>query len=109
MHIQDGADQLIGDTELADLTKLGVERFSTRPITIAIVVNAKPRTIHVRHLPYWDVVKLAYPEAVQSDNIIYTVNFARGPAANPEGSLVEGQRVFIKEGMTFYVTPTDKS
>jgi hypothetical protein len=109
LHIQNGADQLIGDTELADLTKPGVEHFSTRPITIAIVVNAKPRTIHVRRLPYWEIVKLGYPEAVQSDNIIYTVNFARGPAVNPEGSLAEGQCVFIKEGMTFYVTPTDKS
>ena len=60
-------------------------------------------------MAYWEVVKLAYPEAVPSENIIYTVNYARGPATNPEGSMVEGQSVQIKEGMTFYVTPTDKS
>ena len=109
LHMQDGADRLIGNTELADLTNSGVERFFTRPIAITIIVNARPRVVHVCRLSYWDIVKLAYPEAVPSDNIIYTINFARGPVENPEGSLAEGQYISIKEGMTFYVTPTYKS
>jgi hypothetical protein len=104
-----GSDRPIGDTELVDLGAPGVERFVTRPISITIVVNARQRQLHQRRVSYWDIVKLAYPEAVPSENIIYTVNYGRGPASNPEGSMAEGQSVQIKEGMTFYVTPTDKS
>lgn len=104
-----GTDRLIGDAELADLSAPSVERFVTKPISITIVVNARPKEIHQRRMSYWEIVRLAYPEAVPSENIIYTVNYARGPHSNPEGSMVDGQHVQVKDGMTFYVTPTDKS
>jgi hypothetical protein len=109
LDVPGATDRLIGDAELVDLAAPGVERLITLPISITIVVNARPRQVHRRRVAYWEIVKLAYPEAVPSENIIYTVNYARGPAPNPEGSMVEGQSVQIKEGMTFYVTPTDKS
>jgi hypothetical protein len=55
------------------------------------------------------VVKLAFAQAVPSDQIIYSIDYASGPHQNPSGSMVEGQTVIVKEGMKFYVTPTDKS
>jgi hypothetical protein len=109
LDVPGGTDRLIGDAELVDLAMPGVERFITRPISITIVVNARQRQLQQRRVSYWEVVKLAFPDAVPSENVIYTINYARGPASNPEGSLAEGQSVQIKEGMTFYVTPTDKS
>lgn len=104
-----GTDRIIGEKELADLSSPGVERFFTKPVSITVIVNGKKRTVHSRVLAYWDVVLLAYPEAQPSEGIIYTIDYGFGPPANPEGTLAEGQKVQIKEGMKFYVTPTDKS
>ncbi|MEZ5606258.1 MAG: multiubiquitin domain-containing protein [Burkholderiaceae bacterium] len=104
-----GNDRVIENREMVDLTQPGAERFVTRPIQIRIKVNSRDRTVDHRVLTYWEVVKLAYPEAVPSDQIIYSIDYASGPHQNPNGSLVEGQSVTVKEGMKFYVTPTDKS
>jgi hypothetical protein len=104
-----GHDRLIGDRELMDLASPGVERFVTRPIRITIKVNSRDREVDHRELTYWEVVKLAFPDAVPSDQIVYSSDYASGPHQNPNGSLVEGQTVIVKEGMKFYVTPTDKS
>lgn len=104
-----GVDRVIADTELADLTQQGVERFVTKPISITIVVNAKPRVVHQRRLSYWEVVLLGFPDAKMADNIIYSIDYAGGPSANPEGTLADGQSVQLKDRMKFYVTPTDKS
>jgi len=104
-----GTDRVIGDTDLADLSKKGVERFFTKPVAITIIVNARKKEVHQRRLSYWEVVKLAYPEAVASDRVIYSIDYSCGPHANPEGSMVDGQHVQIKDGMKFYVTATDKS
>jgi hypothetical protein len=104
-----GSDRLISDQEMVDLSMPGSERFITRSIHIAIKVNSRDRHVDRRLLTYWEVVKLAYPEAVPSEQIIYSIDYASGPSQNPSGTLVEGQSIFVKEGMKFYVTPTDKS
>ena len=74
-----------------------------------IVVNGRPKEIAQSHLTYWEVVQLAYPDAVPSQTTVYTVTYKRGPGHNPEGTMVEGQTVQIKNGMLFNVTRTDKS
>ena len=104
-----GHDRLIDDNEMVDLASPGIERFVTRTIQIAIKVNSRERVVDHRVLTYWEVVKVAYPEAVPSDQIIYSIDYASGPHQNPNGSLVDTQSVTVKEGMKFYVTPTDKS
>ncbi len=107
--IAEGQDRLISDRDFVDLSMPGVERFITKPISVRIVVNARPREVHKREVAYWDVVRLAFPEATPAENTVYTITYARGPHENPEGSMVDGQMVKVKEGMTFYVTVTDKS
>lgn len=104
-----GQDRLVEDKEMVDLAISGTERFITRSIRITIKVNSRDREVDRRVLTYWEIVKLAYPEAVPSDQIIYSIDYSFGPRQNPSGSLVEGQSVLVKEGMKFYVTPTDKS
>lgn len=104
-----GNDRVIENKEMVDLAQPGTERFITRSIQITIKVNSRDRVVDHRMLTYWEVVKLAYPEAVPSDQIIYSIDYASGPRQNPSGTLVEGQSVTVKEGMKFYVTPTDKS
>jgi hypothetical protein len=41
--------------------------------------------------------------------IIYTVTYRKGDGHKPEGTLTEGERVKVKDGMIFNVTATDKS
>lgn len=109
LDVAGGSDRMIGNKEMVDLAQPGTERFVTRPIQITIKVNSRDRVVDHRVLTYWEVVKLGYPDAVPSDQIIYSIDYASGPHQNPSGSLVEGQTVTVKEGMKFYVTPTDKS
>jgi len=104
-----GADILVEDRGFSDLAAPGVERFRTTPVSLTIIVNARRREVHQRTLTYWEVVKLAYPDAAPSETTVYTVTYDRGPRANPEGSMVAGDRVELKSEMTFYVSVTDKS
>lgn len=102
-------DQLIPDTNFADLSLPSLERFYTQQISLTIIVNAREKVVNKRRLSYWEVVKLAEPNAEPCENIEYTITYGNGPASNPEGSLVEGRFVNLKERMKFYVTATDKS
>ena len=104
-----GEDVLVADDDFVDLSTPGVERFLVKSISIRVIVNARPREVHKWRLAYWDIVKLAFPEAVPAPNTVYSITYARGPDSNPEGSVVESQQVLVKNGMTFYVTVTDKS
>lgn len=74
-----------------------------------ILVNGRPRHLEQTSISYDEVVKTAYPNGPFGDNIVYTVDYIHGPVANPEGSLVAGESVAIRDGMRFNVTPTDKS
>ena len=107
--LHDGTERLIHDDELADLAAPGAERFVTKSVKIDIIVNARAKVLHHRRASYWEIVKLAYPEAQPSENIIYSVDYTDGPHVNPEGAMTPGQRVQLKDEMRFYVTPSDKS
>ncbi|MCX9039757.1 multiubiquitin domain-containing protein, partial [Citrobacter portucalensis] len=78
-------------------------------IDLNIIVNAKMRVVNRRVISYWDVVHLAYEHAENKETSIYSVDYAKGPISNPEGSMVDGQYVQLTDGMIFYVTQTDKS
>ena len=104
-----GKDRMIGDAEFFDLSAPGVERFYTALRTITVKVNTRPHQVHTETLTFDQVVKLAFADAATTDSRVYTVTFKRGPASNPEGTVVEGGSVQIKDGMLFNVTFTDKS
>jgi hypothetical protein len=109
LDIPGGVSRHIGDMEFADLAAPGVERFYTRAKVYKIVVNTRPKEVLTPKLMFWEVVKLAFPEATPSQTTFYTVTYKRGPSSNPEGSMVDGETVHLKDGMHFNVTPTDKS
>jgi hypothetical protein len=60
-------------------------------------------------LSFDQIVKLAFENPPSGPNIMFTVTYRNGPPKNPEGTLLEGQSVRIKDKMVFNVTPTDKS
>jgi hypothetical protein len=74
-----------------------------------IIVNARPKTVTKNRLSFDEVVALAFDDPPAGPNIMFTITYRNGPCSNPEGTLVEGQSVKIKDEMIFNVTATDKS
>ena len=75
-----------------------------------IIVNAQKKTVTKKVLTFNEVVELAFGQIPpNSEAVTYTVSYRNGPHSNPEGSMVEGQSVKIKDGMIFNVTKTNKS
>jgi hypothetical protein len=86
--------------------------FITRPATehkVTLIVNARPREWAARRISYEQVVPLAFNPVRTEPFILYTVMYSRGPKANPEGELVAGGSVLVKNRMVFLVTETDRS
>jgi hypothetical protein len=75
-----------------------------------IYVNIWPKVVQAHdEASFDDVVDFAFPNAAKGPNIVYTVTYRRGEGKKPEGTLVEGESVKIKDGMIFDVTRTDQS
>ena len=55
------------------------------------------------------MVTLEFPDYKPGDGINYSVKYTKGPKENPEGVLVPGASVEVKEGMVFHVTRTGQS
>ena len=105
-------DRIIGDDEVVRLKGEGVERILSRPAahqSITIIVNTRPKTISVRRLTFADLIALAFETPPSGENVSFTVSYRKGPKRRPEGSLLEGDGIRIKEGMVFNVSATDKS
>jgi hypothetical protein len=79
------------------------------PKQYIIIVNGKKKTVTMKRLMFDQLVDLAYNPRPTGPNIMFTINYGNGPKANPEGELLPGHSVKIKDGMVFCVTPTDKS
>lgn len=75
--------------------------------TFTIIVNGREKVVTEKELSFAQVVALA--NLPSGPNIVYTVTYRRGEGHKPEGTLVEGETVKIKDGMIFNVTATDKS
>ncbi len=74
-----------------------------------IIVNGREKTVTTKHLSFMEVVSLAFDNPQTGPNIVYTITYKRGDGNKPEGTLVEGQTVRVKDGMIFNVSATDKS
>ncbi|MDD4993813.1 MAG: multiubiquitin domain-containing protein [Paludibacter sp.] len=106
-------DEPIMDDTKIDLARPGIEKFYSahvdefKPITI--IVNGRPKEWNERKISYEEVVKLAFPNAVENEATVYTVTYANGPKQNEENSMVKGDVVFVKNQMVFNVTATNRS
>lgn len=76
---------------------------------VTIIVNGRKKVITKSELSFAEVVALAFDKPPTGENILFTITYRRGHGNKPEGTLVEGQTVKVKEGMVFNVTATDKS
>lgn len=89
--------------EHTEINKLG------KPKETEIIVNGRSKIYEGKQISFTEVVKLAFPNYIESDRTIYTVTYSRGMADKPQGTLVKGQSVNVKHKMIFNVTQTDKS
>lgn len=75
---------------------------------VTIIVNGREKQFPKEDISFAEVVALAF-DTPPSPDTMYTVSYRRGHGNKPEGTLVEGQSVKVKEGMIFNVTATNKS
>ncbi len=75
--------------------------------TVTIIVNGRPREVTGKTVTYEEIVKLAFPDEPSNQDIDFTVAYAN--PHGPDGTLVAGQEVHLKEGMVFNVTKTNRS
>jgi len=77
--------------------------------TVTIIVEATPHEWPKGDITYAEVVTLEVPDYPQHPEITYSVTYKRGQGSKPEGILVPGATVKVKEGMIFYVSETGQS
>lgn len=86
------------------------DHFHSGPhVAYTVFVNGTQKVVGKKWLTYAELVELAFPGAPMGETILYSITYEEGPRANPEGSLAEGGKVKIKDGMIFNVRRTDKS
>lgn len=74
-----------------------------------VIVNAREKAWNNDKISYEDVVKLAYGNVPDNPNVIYTIVYKNGVPSKPEGSLVKGAVIYVKNKMIFNVVPSNKS
>lgn len=80
------------------------------PKTVTIIVEGSPHQWPKNGLiSYAEVVTLEVPDYAQHPDITYAVTYRNGHGAKPEGILVAGASVKVKEGMIFSVSESGQS
>ncbi|MGB4770397.1 MAG: multiubiquitin domain-containing protein [Chitinophagaceae bacterium] len=102
-------DDLINPDEWVDLARSGTEHFRSKGVEFLLIVDGREKKWQKRRISFEEVVVLAKGAYQDSTTMYYTVTYDRGPKQNPEGSMVKGDIVFVKNKMIFNVTATDKS
>ncbi|MCL6266586.1 multiubiquitin domain-containing protein [Flagellimonas myxillae] len=74
-----------------------------------VIVNGKPKDWSKETISFEEVVILAYGKVSTDPNVIYTVNYINGVPSKPEGSMLKGDIISVKNKMIFNVTETNKS
>lgn len=105
----DHPDRIIAPDDLVDLDRDGVEHLITRPRVVTVIANGRRKTVTARELSFEQIVALTFENPPTGEGVQFTVQYTRGPEANPMGTLLEGQTVKIKNGMEFDVTSTNRS
>lgn len=77
--------------------------------TVTIIVEGTAHEWTKKEITYDEVVTLEVPDYAQHPEITYSVTFKKGQGNKPEGDLVKGESVKVKDGMIFNVSETGQS
>ena len=103
------ADIEIKNDICVDLDASGLEKIYSKQSELEIIINGKTKKVSSSELSFSELVELAFPNQATNPNTAHTITYKRGCDCSPEGSLVKGESVCIKDGGVFNVTATDKS
>lgn len=103
----DREDALVPRDESTIRLRLDEHFYSEKDFTI--IVNGRKKVVTTKELSFKQIVALAFNPVPTGPNILFTITYEHGPHANPEGTLMEGASVKIKDEMIFNVRQTDKS
>lgn len=76
--------------------------------TVTIVVNGTKYEWPKSEISYEDVAKLAFPDTY-SPETVYTIKYRNGHGEKPEGNLVKGAPIRVKDNMIFTAKDTGES
>jgi hypothetical protein len=77
---------------------------------ITIIVNARKKVVDSQVVSFDQLLDLAYDgHPNPGPNIVFTVTYRNAASRPSEGSMVEGDKVEVKNETIFNVTRTDKS
>ena len=104
-------DEPIPDDKQVNLARPEIEHFYSKDknFKITLIVNGRPKPWEEKTITFQQAVVLAFGTYDPNPDKVYTVTYDKGPHENPEGSMVKGDKVFVKDKMIFNVTATDKS
>jgi len=104
-------DEPIPDDKQVNLARPEIEHFYSKDKhhKFTLIVNGRPKPWIEKTITFEQVVVLAFGSYDPNPHKVYTVTYDRGPHENPEGSMVKGDKVCVKDKMIFNVTCTDKS
>jgi hypothetical protein len=104
-------DEQITDEKQVNLARPEIEHFYSKDkhFRIELIVNLREKLWTQKTISFEQVVVLAYGSYNNNQNKVYTITYDRGPHQNPEGTMVEGKIVFVKNKMIFNVNQADKS
>ena len=75
---------------------------------VTITVNSVDHEVPHEKISYDAIVDFAYPGGSAS-GAVYIVKYSRGSSDNESGTLARGDKVMVKDGMRFRVSPTGES
>ena len=76
---------------------------------VTVVFNGRPRVVPKEHLSFEEVIAYSFDTPPSGDGVQFTIQFTRGHSGKPNGTLLEGESVKVKDGMEFDVTATNRS
>ncbi len=103
----DREDEEVPRTEAAVHLTQDEHFYSVREFDI--IVNTRKKDVTKPKLSFDEAVRLAYDPVPSGPNILFTITYRHGPRQNPDGEMLEGQSVWLKNGMVFNVKYTDRS
>jgi hypothetical protein len=79
------------------------------PKVITIVVNGRNKSWNDKTISFQQVIELAFGKYEDNAMTAYTVIYKNGEGKKPEGSMVSGEIIHVKDKMIFNATATNRS
>ena len=115
-HLNGNGNPAIAKTQSQEVTNMasggqnqghgGEHGGGPKPVTI--VVNGTAYEVPKERITYEELLALISAPALPEDQR-YSVQYSKGNAEKPTGTLTEGQSVQVKKDMEFDVTPANRS